>query len=743
MIVIGVFAKEYWSGFARELGSLGAKGITSRRDERQRRKAARRAAITGATPAAILAAAGGDLSPETVDRILVLQRRAPAVTALITATSTAGGPLNGRIPIVIGIGPTSTSMVASAVADRQLGAAVGFAVQMGAAEPRPGVVHADGDLWMQLAAAMRWADEAPGDFVAVLLNTPVSGSWAGDRDLDLSRLFGILFADRTRTTWLSYNEPLDPSAWPSEVIIELPIPLDDAFRLLKAAGLPVPAIHRSVSARSMLLSAEDALSFLMTVTSGTDAVAGDDVVGALPPYSAAIALALEPATQSGAGHISRDAAVARDIEDFLTASRVRVLALQQGNPTILPLNVYRGQVTAWQVATQAAISIGQGQQVVDAAPVGWLREAITAEDEPVAAAILATHGRAWIETTDPIRAVDPIRQAMLTFPAHTRAHLWARFLLALDSALRLDDPHKEWFDTKWCQLAGATELGPLFMAERMEFSRLRGELLETCEQATKLTRLLQSCASPATPEEAYALGTAHFVVANVLRRGGRYAVAQDYIDTAVEMLDPNVPSHRIELVHCRYATSVCESMQGLATVNSSQEWPAGQAMFGRSLVTLANSHAAWFIRDYVRAVGFADEARKGFEEIGYTRYAKRAADLTQLLAQWARLAKVPVVTAAGEENAVVNALLTPESQIELFANMRPSRALSLLQFAVTFGSSPDEARVVILPQYMALDSDGSFTLARPLPAASLREAELMLRQVMGIGAETRVPLAAD
>ncbi len=248
-----------------------------------------------------------------------------------------------------------------------------------------------------------------------------------------------------------------------------------------------------------------------------------------------------------------------------------------------------------------------------------------------------------------------------------------------------------------------------------------------------------------TPTHAYALGTAHFLVANLLRRGGRYDLARTFIGKAVNILDENVPSHRIELQHCRYATSVCESMQGVATVMSSYDWPSGQAVFGRSLVTLANSHAAWFIADYSRAIEFAEEARHGFESIGYQRYAARAGELTALLAKWAGLSGAPARPAVASESIPLSELLAGGGggEVTMLKGMRPSRALSLLQFAVTFSAQPNAARVIQLPTCITMDESREFILSTPLSANSFKRAERVLRGMMGIGARTRVPLAVD
>ncbi len=754
LLAAGGFIKAYWSGFATELGAATARALAVRRRRHRALRSALQTARAGGAPARILAV-GRAQGSDVIEHVLSRVDRPPAVAALTTAISASSGPFAGKTPVIVGVGRNSMPLLRAARADPRLkGAPATFAVGVDAEGYELGIEHASGDLWSQCDAAMEWAATAlsrgVGDFIAVLLDTPVTGSWSDDKDLDLSRLFETIFRDRSRTTWLTYNEPIDPSAWPDEVIVELQLPVNDAMQAFSAAGLPVLHVKRRVSDRSVVMASADAVALLLMLMSPGPRIiapaAPPDVAAILPPYSAAITLALEPATRSGTAYVGRDLTIARDVEELLLATGVRISTLDYD--TLLPLSIYRGQVTAWLVASPMHVVSSQpgyrpSADTVDDASIQWLLQATASNDNQVAAAVLASHGRAWIEAAPPRPAIEPIKRAMKAFPAHTRAHLWAHYLTALDSALRLNNPSEEWFTQHWCDLADATELGPLFRAERMEFSRLRGELEVACKHATILVTSLRTAATPITPTRAYALGTANFLVANLLRRGGRYDIAREFIDRAVTVLDESVPSHRIELQHCRYATSVCESMQGVATVTSSYEWPSGQAIFGRSLVTLANSHAAWFIADYSRAIEFAEEACRGFESIGYQRYAARADELKTLLANWADRAGSPVAHMTAGGSVPLSELLSAKGEIKMLRPMRPSRALSLLQFAVAFAKQPNAARTIELPTCITLEENGEFTLVTPPDINSFKRAERVLRSVMGIGARTRVPLAAD
>lgn len=754
-LAVGAFVRAYWSGFAAELGADTARVWAGRRRRRQELRSALAIARSGGAPARILAAVTDTHGVDVVDRVLSRAQRSPGLVALTAAVKSSSSPFVGQVPVVIGIGQNAVPLLRSTLADPQLKTGLkAFAVAAAAPESTDiAIEHASGNLWTQLDAAIIWAQKAlsrrDGDFLAIMVSTPITGNWPDDSDLDLTRLFGSIFEDRSRTTWLSYNEPVDVSVWPDEVVVDFPIRADDAARALAESGFPALRIQRNISEKSVIMSAPDAVDLLSLLISSSPASAKRGVAlqaaASLPPYSAALTLALEPATQTGMGYVGRDLAAARDIEDVLAASGIRVATVNQG--TLLPLSIYRGHVTAWQVPS-IAIGVSSspvhrtGMNTANDITVRWLSQAIASNDEQISAAVLSSHGRAWLEATHPISMINAIRQATVAFPERTRAHLWAHYLLALDSALRLNNPAADWFNQHWCSLADATELGPLFHAERMEFSRLRGEIEAACGYATALMKMLRDNSAAATPTRAYAIGTSNFLLANLLRRGGRYDIAQSFINRGVSLLDEGVPSHRIELQHCRYATSVCESMQGVATVTSGYEWPSGQAVFGRSLVTLANSHAAWFIADHSRAIEFAEEARRGFESIGYQRYATRAEQLANLIANWAELAGTPVMPTLSE-NALVAELISAKGDIGLLQDLRPSRALSLLQFAVAFAKQPSATREVRLPPCITLTENQEFVPTVPATAPSFKRAERILRGAMGIGTKTRVPLAAD
>jgi len=219
-------------------------------------------------------------------------------------------------------------------------------------------------------------------------------------------------------------------------------------------------------------------------------------------------------------------------------------------------------------------------------------------------------------------------------------------------------------------------------------------------------------------------------------------MARGLIVEAASILDPRVPSHRIELTHAEYGLSVCDGMFGVASVSQSGLWSQHEAVFGRSLVTLANSHASWFVSDFERAHQFAEDARNGFASIGYGRYAARAARLSSLLQDWASRCGSPIKGNVVRDPSVDALLSTPSGLAVSFATDRPSRALSLLQFTRAFGETA-EPREVELPIFVASEVDGGLVVFRPPPASSFAEAEQVIRTAIGVDSGSRVPLAVD
>jgi len=755
--IVATASRFYFQALVAEFGRQQAAAIAAWLADRTDLAAARRAARRGARPSLVLATVAGSVGEEAHETLQQRMVPSPEAAALLAAVAPAAdGPFAERRALLIGVGAGVGKDVRSVLAHSgRRAVTVGFVVDPTLAENDiVGVDRAAGDLWDQLEFSREWASQrlsdGTADFAAILVRTPLTGDWDEDARLDLDRLLGILL-DMPGDTWIAVSEPADPSAWPREVVISLPAPVRLFARALRNAGLPRPARTDKRDRYTLSMSAAQAMEFVIALT--FDALRSDApkiMPNTAIRLSAAMTLALSPAAEEGQARVERDDLAVLAAEEFLRTTNTRISSQQDGTERSLPLTVFSSPTIGWKIYASRPSELARGQQASvvthDAPPAErWFEGAIESGDESIAAAILASYGRAWIERVAPEPSLNLLERASQAFDVGSRAWLWSRYLLALDSALRLSRPDAEWFTEELCEVADRTELGILFHAERVEFTRLRGDLSRACAGAIALQRRLSSSAPPAGSGSRYATATSRYLVANLLRQGGQYDPARQLVEVATAEYEVDVPSHQVELTHCMYARSVCDAMRGVATVLPDVGWPPDEAVFARSLVTLSNSHAAWFIADYERAIEFADAAHEGFHRIGYNRYASRASRLASLLDEWARRAgRRSANDQYRPDDPNVKALLAaqPGTRVAILAAERPSRALSMLQFALTYGTNPDAQRSVDLPQYINV-TDRSIELVTPPPARSYRSAEILLRSILGIGSSTPVPLAVD
>jgi hypothetical protein len=732
-----------------------------------RRLAARRAARRGDAVGMVLAAASPSEGRRAYEELQQRVVPTPEVAALLAATMEEGGPFAGRRALLVGVGAGAAQDISAALAHagRQTIADVFLADPTESPTTLGQVDHGLGDMWEQLEASAGWADQrlsdGSGDFVAFILRTPISGDWGTDAGFDLDRLVSALLKPNG-DVWLAVSDPGDPSAWPIEVVLRLPAPVRTVWKALRAARISYPARNARLDRYTVRLPANDAAALVIAITDPGGPRLERNLSGASPAqrYGAAVTLALAPDARDGRASVLPDDTALRAAEKFLEATNVRITSRLYGTERQLSLTAYPKRTVAWRLkhspgaVLTPAVPTGGRQKILVSPDLNrnvdhaksWLEAAISSKDESIAAAILATHGRAWIEEAAADPALELIEAAKKTFEKSSRAALWAHYLLALDSALRNASPGEEWFTGDFCDLADRTELGLLFLAERAEFTRLRNDMGGACTLASSVLNRLAEAEMPVDTAGIYAIATSRYVTANLLRQGGQYELARQLINTAASQFDPELPSHRVELTHCLYGRSVCDAMRGVAAVIAMSGWTADQAVFAQSLVTLANSHAAWFVTDYDRAIQFAQESHDGFARIGYDRYAQRAQRLVNLLDDWARRSGRPRATSSVHEiDKGVRELLAaaPGGRVMTLAKERPSRALSILQFALAYGDDPNTPRQVELPQYIAVTSSQNLITVTPPPARSYREADSALRSILGVGTGTPVPLAVD
>lgn len=724
LVIVSVLVppfKHYWQGLFSETGRFDAQRVerwrARRRDARQRRT---NAGEDRAEPAAVPALA----TPFEPPVVGLKARRAAIVTI---------GAASPALPAFLepaaaewrrDIRPVEPTEWAEdpAGAERRLVDAASAAVQEAAGE---------------VAAGRR-------DWLAVVLDMPLSGEWPHDARLDLGGFFAALFAPAHCLVWLTYSEPVDPSPWPQETFLESRETPEQLTERLKAAGLDELAVARpTVVGRAIRLDRGVAARALPLLAKAGEEPARRPLPEALPSYSSYLALAIRTEDPMAIGSSStRETRLATELQALMEEEGLRLTGIAGPGTPLLPLTPFRGQVVAWRAAAPAEAEDLVQPDVGDDLSTESLEEALAEGAQAPAAEILARYGRAWIETPRAAEYLQVLESVRHAFTPESAPALWARFLIGLDSALRLNRPDAHWFTEETCRAARAHGLEPLVRAERMEFTRLRGELEDAVGLAPSVLGALENKPERTDPGTVYARATARFVLANLLRRGGRYDLAREQLAIAMAAYDPVQPSHAVEAMHCRYALAVCDAIDGVPRVEQLRPAPAGRLAFARALVTLSNAQAAWFVRDLRRAREFAEEARAGLDAIGYERYARRAGRVAELLVLWQALSERDEIEQPDDPlpRLILKGVKEAANPLDL-GNLRPSAALTVLCFLRKF-ADPTATRRIHLPPVIA-EADGDLTLRPSGDAASVAEADRRLRQEMGIGEDNPVALLPD
>jgi hypothetical protein len=239
---------------------------------------------------------------------------------------------------------------------------------------------------------------------------------------------------------------------------------------------------------------------------------------------------------------------------------------------------------------------------------------------------------------------------------------------------------------------------------------------------------------------------------NFLRHGGRYDLASKYVERAQSIYHQGLPSHETELAHCHYSKQVCTAMTGNSVFDASFSGASDSKnrRFANALITLSYSHAAWFLRDSLRAKALADEAAHRFQEIGYTSYASRARNLSALLGVWLSRSKhgQPDYSQLDPQLAyIVRALIDDQydaqSLTTSLASLRPSLVVGLLQFAEEFGNGAAQVAQIAIPGTLRVNDGLTFSWQGTEVVGSLAEGNAVLRARLEIPPQLRVPLLAD
>ncbi|MDH6260009.1 alpha/beta fold hydrolase [Bradyrhizobium sp. BR13661] len=380
-----------------------------------------------------------------------------------------------------------------------------------------------------------------------------------------------------------------------------------------------------------------------------------------------------------------------------------------------------------------------------------LAQAIAEGNEYAAAHLVASKGRSWIETAESDRAIELFGQVVERFQSSSPAFIWSAYLMALARLFRFRENSSTAFDRISEHEAGVLGLRPLILAEKMEFARKRGDRNAALGFGNELLQLLPDDEVPSEAGASYAIGTAHFILGNLLRFGGNYHQAKLAISKARRFFRPTILSHQIELAHCHYALAICSSMTGV-----SHEEALAPAIgpelrpFAEALLTLVNSHSEWAMGRLSEAADLASHASEAFSQIRYVSYANRAQKLESLLQVWRRLdlggSPDRAVALAPDHATLVRAMLGDQnargSLLDHIHVMRPSELLGLLQFASAYNANWAEnigelrhpPVLVLEERRLRWESSRSYSLA---------DCDRKLRLLMNVPQEILVPLIAD
>ena len=658
----------------------------------------------------------------------------------------------------------------------------------------------EGDASDKLAEALAFArkevKEDRADFLAVTCHAVIHELFDRSRDrFDPLAFFASIFDVDAASTWFTYREPGVPEKWTQTVILKAKCspkslerlataiqqrhPSIASFRQLNTVGeglrldrafaiellaklfyledLPHEIAERSSSVNHTILNNNILLSF-----------------GDLIETSRVLLRTNSSATGSFERHWREKGVSAKGLNP--DNSQI-LLAMPESHCRVIAWKLSEGFApSTTTIGAEVALSwSSEGAKMPDL-KVAW--EALEAGESEVAIALLVSRGRFWIETESRDSVLTLLANVCERYPEDSLGGLWSSYLMAISGLFEGEGPRsKDNFSPDREHLAQAVGLGQLYLAERMEFARKSSradnaistgnQLLASLKEGQRdrqgtLTDTARSAWSRLMGKgrtqkiidrpdlDRYVRGTSLFLLGNLLRSGGRYDLAQDFIKESQKCFIPSIPSHRTELMHCMYARQVCAAMMGHSEVEI-QTAPRGEITprFALGLVHMSTSHAAWFVGEIDRAEKLATMAADEFRSIKAPRYVERASLLSGLLKVWRDHADKRPLNVLALPQAIAGAIETLtglEDQLspflEWFSVQRPSTALGLLQFAKN-GSRWLDPISLTLPRTIEKISDVSWRWRGPAKANSLQEADRILRENMNIPVNVAVPLLAD
>lgn len=633
----------------------------------------------------------------------------------------------------------------------------------------------EGDAKERISDAIEFANnvvkDGNADFVAITCHAVIHELFDRGKDkFDPLSFFATLFQDEDISTWFTYREPGVPEKWPDEVMLTAScetknlLSLADAicFRHHLLAELePKPQIvgdrlrvHRNL-AMELLMKLFYITDLPHEIEERTTSVYHAQLINYLW-------LAIgDKAKQERRANVVPQSSPTKSFTKHWEECGISVIGLQEGHATFnLSIPESQTRVIAWRLSKSDQKKISQPTKDYRTIESGSDREekelefaqkCLEEKDFNLLSSVLLSRARAWIESSVAESALTFLRKVMSETPSNSLSYLWSHYIYSI-AGLFSGDFDAESFSIEYEDMANHVGLGPLFRAERMEFFRKSGHYQEPIDIANSLMSFLKTKTEKIENEQMrYVHGTTIFLLGNLFRFGGRYDLAWEALNKAEGIFSDSVPSHQTELAHCTYAKAVCAAMTGVASLDiqaSSKIWV--NQIFAGALITLTQSHAAWFLDDLNRAENYAREAEKLFRQIGAAGYANRASQIANLINLWSMLHKRKSPTYDAFETNLARGLATLigdtrdlERLSIWFRKLRPSKALGLLQFAKEFSNSWDSNCNIFMPSTLTFNKTGDLEWSEPTVANSLRSADKILRERLNIQLGRRIPLIAD
>lgn len=607
-----------------------------------------------------------------------------------------------------------------------------------------------------MAIAESAVENAAADYVVVTCHAVLHELFDRSDAFDALAFFSRIFQNRRVPVWFSYREPGAPEKWPEGVLLRADCSPSSLLQLAETIRHRHPIFTKSsikpitsgdhlrvdrLLAMEVLCKLFYLDDFQHEIEERSTSVEHEQLKALLMVAIGESAFEKRFAALWSASAPSES--FKRNWVEFGVSAHGLVGALQHA----LPVPESHSRVIAYRLSDEAAVAtptLSDDDSAV-AAQISVAASVLKRGDIDTLTVLITAFGRYWIETRQKANALSLLRDVISVTAEVSPAHLFARYLCDITDLFTGATPGAEVFSEDMVERAKPAGLELLFEAERMEFARKAGRLSDALVILNSLQTELATAPVGDSNIERYTSGVVRFLVGNMLRSGGLYREARDFIEAATRLFVASVLSHSTELFHCAYARAVCDSMRGTVNLPHFAEQPG--PLFATALIRITYSHAAWFTKDIPEALAYAQSAASAFREIDHKRYATRATILADLIQLWLPSGSISPSTVAADAELThgVQFLIGSSDDSDRFSvwfrGLRPSVALGLLQLRdLRSGAAPSFN--IQLPPMLQRNENGSFAIVMKT-APSLGDADEMLRVQVGVEKSVRLPLYPD